>query len=259
MSDEDGNLLNIGNKIRISRIVSISLPLILSAQFLFLDTSFAARKLNIKVFAASSLTAELSEFATLYERSHQNTSLSISFGGSSSLATQIKNGAPADIFISASLKDMQSALEGRNIKVTPFLSNHIVLAVPKSSKISKISDLTSEVIWIQCAHEVPCGDATDRGLAVDTINSKPKSLEPSVASTVAKLLAGSVDAAFIYNTDVMANSDKLRAIQFSDSSHTKVTYYIATLNNSSAIRNLSNHLLSLPYRRILNKAGFGSS
>lgn len=250
--------MSIGSRVGISRSIAIPVALLLFTQFLAAETSYAVRKTTVKVFAASSLTAELSEFQPIYESAHQNTSLSLSFGGSSNLATQIKNGAPADVFISASLEDMQTALNGRKIKVTPYLSNRIVLAVPTYSKINKISDLTSDVIWIQCAHEVPCGNAADRGLAVESIKSMPKSLEPSVASTVAKLLSGSVDAAFIYNTDVMANSDKLRAIQFSDPSRTKVTYFYVTLNISPAIHNLSTHLLSAPFRRILKKAGFGA-
>mgnify|MGYP006276989789 FL=1 len=252
-----GNQFNIGNKLRPSLVTATFLSLLVLVQLFTVAPSHAAKVTTIKVFAASSLTAELSQLSNRYERTHHGVALSLSLSSSSSLATQIKNGAPADIFISASRIDMERALGGKISNATPYLTNRIVLAVPLMSTINKITDLNSQVTWIQCAHEVPCGVATDKGLAGEGITSSPSSLEPSLSTALAKLLSGAVDAAFVYSTDVKANSDTLKAIEFSDPARSKVTYYLATLKNSIATRNFAIYLQSASIRRSLNNAGFG--
>ena len=81
--------------------------------------------------------------------------------------------------------------------------------MPLKSKIKKIYDLNQKIVWIQCAHEVPCGVATDSGLTQQPLKSMPASLEPSASSTLSKLLTGAVDAAFVYYSDVKLNKNTI--------------------------------------------------
>ena len=203
---------------------------------------------NINVFAASSLISAYTELGKRFQIAHPGIKISFSFQGSSTLATQIKAGAPADLFVSASDKDMQGVGIGHN-----YLVNRVVLAVPLNSKITKLTDLAN-VKWIQCAHEVPCGAAADSALKNANLAANPVSLEPKVSSATAKLLAGEVDAAIIYNSDVVENSKKLRAITFPGSDTT--FYQISLLSKSHWARTFYEYLRSRAALKLLSKHGF---
>ena len=200
---------------------------------------------TITVFAASSLTESFTELGKQFEKIHPGTKVIFSFQASSNLLTQIKAGAPADIFVSA------EPFAGG----TDYLINRVVVAVPKNSKLVKVSDLNEKVIWIQCAHEVPCGTAADAALIGEGVSSNPASLEPKASSAVAKLVAGEVDAAIIYKTDVLANK-KLRAIEFANKKAAQTTYQIAQLSKSRWANTLVNFLKSKKSLKLLQTKGF---
>lgn len=201
---------------------------------------------NVTVFAASSLTESFTQIGKQFEKAHSGIKIVFSFQPSSTLLTQIKAGAPADIFVSA-----EPFTGGSD-----YLVNRVVLGVPKTSNISKLSDLNNnKVTWIQCAHEVPCGSTADAALVGEGVTSKPISLEPKVTSAVAKLLAGEVDAAIIYRTDVLANK-KLRAIEFANKDAAKTTYQIAELKKNRWAATFMNYLQSKAVLKQLQNRGF---
>lgn len=211
----------------------------------------ATAAVQIRVFAASSLTNAYIEIAHKFQASHPNVKIVYSFLGSPTLATQIKSGAQVDIFVSASPNDMQGIAVGSN-----YLTNQIVLGIRKDSEITKISDLNSNVKWIQCAHEVPCGMATDSALASEGVMSKPVSLEPRVTSAVAKLLTNEVDAAFVYKTDVLAHSSQLRAIALRNKAKATTQYQIALLTKSYWASKYLMYLKSKSTFTLLHTRGF---
>ena len=200
---------------------------------------------TINVFAASSLTDSYSQIGKQFEKAHRGVKVNFSFQASSTLANQIKAGAPADIFVSA------EPFPGG----ADYLVNRVVLAVPKSSVIKKFSDLNGKVMWIQCAHEVPCGSVADAALKSESVITKPVSLEPKVSSAVAKLVAGEVDAAIIYRTDVLANK-KLRAIEFSNQEAAKTTYQISQLRKNRWGSTFMEYLKSRAVVKVLKSKGF---
>jgi len=118
------------------------------------------------------------------------------------------------------------------------------------------------VKWIRCARTVPCGIAADRVLNSEGgIKSAPVSYESSATSTLAKLLAGAVDAAIVYKTDVIANPTKIRAITFADSKAASTQYKIgmskaAIESNNRWATRIYLYLQSTEIRRALAKAGF---
>ena len=201
---------------------------------------------SVTVFAASSLTESFTQIGKQFEKAHSGIKIVFSFQASSTLLTQIKAGAPADIFVSA------EPFSGGS----DYLVNRVVLGVPKTSAITRVSDLNNKkVTWIQCAHEVPCGSTADAALVGEGLTSKPISLEPKVSSAVAKLLAGEVDAAIIYRTDVLANK-KLRAIEFANKDAAKTTYQIAQLRKNRWAASFINYLQSKAVLKQLQNRGF---
>ena len=200
---------------------------------------------TVTVFAASSLTESFKVLGKQFEKSHPGIKVIFSFQSSSNLLTQIRAGAPADIFVSA------EPFEGG----TNYVKNSVVVAVPKSSQLAKVSDLNNRITWIQCAHEVPCGAAADAALVGENVSSKPVSLEPKATSAVAKLLAGEVDAAIIYKTDVLANKE-LRAIEFANKKAAQTNYQIALLSKKRWNKSVFNFLKSTNSLKLLQAKGF---
>lgn len=202
---------------------------------------------SITVFAASSLTDSYTQIGKQFEEAHKGVKVNFSFQASTTLATQIKAGAPADIFISA-----EPFAGGIN-----YITNRVVLGVKKSSKITKISDLNGNYLWIQCAHEVPCGATADAALVGEGVTSKPVSLEPKVSSAVAKLVSGEVDGAIIYKSDVQANKT-LREIEFKNQKSATTTYQIAQLRKNRWATTFMKYLQSKTVIKLLQSKGFGS-
>lgn len=201
---------------------------------------------NVTVFAASSMTESFTQVGKQFEKAHSGIKIVFSFQASSTLITQIKAGAPADILVSA------EPFSGGS----DYLVNRVVLGVPKTSAITRVSDLNNKkVTWIQCAHEVPCGSTADAALVGEGVTSRPISLEPKVSSAVAKLLAGEVDAAIIYRTDVLANK-KLRAIEFANKDAAKTSYQIAQLSKNRWAASFKNYLQSKAVLKQLQNRGF---
>lgn len=217
---------------------------------------------EINVFAASSLTETFTKLGKEFEASHPGVKVNFTFGSSSTLAQQIKAGAPARIFASASVKQMNQIAD-RVTSPQNFVSNEVVVAqstlpagVTKDSAAGTVVNDPS-VSWIQCAHEVPCGAAADKALAAEGVTTKPKSLEPDVKSVLAKLLAGEVDAAIVYHTDVVANPG-LFELKFGNKVAATTTYSIGVLDNKDVLAGeLLNFLMSAHALDVYTNAGFG--
>lgn len=217
---------------------------------------------EIMVFAASSLTETFTQLGKEFEAIHPGVKVNFTFGSSSTLAQQIKAGAPAQIFASASAKQM-SQIADRVTSPQFFVSNEVVVAqstlpagVTKDSAAGTLVNDPS-VSWVQCAHEVPCGTAADKALAAEGVTTKPKSLEPDVKSVLAKLLAGEVDAAIVYHTDVVANPGLIE-LKFANKEAATTTYSIGVIDNSDAIAGeLLNFLMSERAQVVYTAAGFG--
>ena len=234
---------------------------VLVAALLNPQSANAASPKNVNVFAASSLQAQYNVLIKKFVAAHPGVKVNISYGSSATLASQINSGAPFDIFVSADETSMTSA-ESEIASPSDYVLNQVVLAVPLTSTIKKISNLNGKVKWIQCARTVPCGIAADRAISSQGgIKTSPVSFEPSASSTVAKLLAGAVDAAIVYKTDVIANSSKIRAITFADTKAASTQYKIgiaktAIANDNRWAKRIFQYLQSTEIRLALAKAGF---
>ena len=199
----------------------------------------------IMVFAASSLTDSFTTLGKRFEKLNPGLKVNFSFQSSSVLANQINQGAPADIFVSA-----EPFVGGEN-----YLVNRVVIAAPINSNIKRAIDLNNKV-WLQCAPEVPCGKAATLALVGEGVKTQPVSLEPRASSVLAKLLSGEVDAGIVYRTDVLANSKRLRAIEFKNSKAAATQYQIAQISKSSKVNSLMTFLKSKNALTFLQRKGF---
>lgn len=215
---------------------------------------------DVNVFAAASLTGTFTQLGKDFEAAHPGVKVKLNFAGSSALAQQINQGAPADVFASAAPKNMDDVKD----KGTPttFVKNTLEIAVPKGNpgKITGIKDFAdaSKKIAI-CAVQVPCGAAADKVFKAIGITAQPDSLEQDVKAALTKVSLGEVDAALVYKTDVQAAKDKVEGIEFPESSKAVNEYPIATLSkapNPDGAKAFVDYVLSDKGKSVLTAAGF---
>ncbi|WP_280213456.1 molybdate ABC transporter substrate-binding protein [Nocardia cyriacigeorgica] len=187
---------------------------------------------RVTVFAAASLTETFTALGAQFEAAHPGVDVVFSFGASSELAEQIRQGAPADVFASAAPKNMQQVVDSGDITGSPvtFVRNSLEIAVPAGNPgaITGLSDFgREEPIIALCAEQVPCGAAATKVFESARITPKPDTREPDVKAVLSKVTLGEVDAALVYRTDVRAAGDKVDGIEFAESASAVNEYPIA--------------------------------
>lgn len=224
--------------------------------------SSSAPTAPITVFAAASLTEAFTRIGADFE-AKTGSPVTFSFGSSSTLATQITSGAPADVFAAASPATMTTVTDaGGAGGPVDFVSNTLEIAVPGGNpgRITGLKDFADENKTIAvCAPQVPCGAAAEKVFAAAKITPKPDTLEADVKATLAKVSADEVDAALVYRTDVIAASDDVEGIGFPESMSAVNTYPIAVLTESSTTevaQAFVDYVLSADGQAVLEKAGF---
>ena len=197
---------------------------------------------ELLIFGAMSLTDALTEVSQRFG-AVRNVKVYCNFAGSSTLQRQIEKGAPADVFISASPKQID-ALQGEGLLYEDsrrvILSNRLVLVAPVNSplamtNVQPLVQNTIRRIAIGEPNSVPAGIYGREALTHLGVWSviQPK-LIPSadVRSTLAYVESGEVDVGVVYQTDA-GFSKKVRIIyQFPDSSHSPIVYPAAVLRNT---------------------------
>jgi molybdate transport system substrate-binding protein len=217
----------------------------------------------VTVLAAASLTEAFNQIGKDFEAKNPGSKVTFSFGSSATLATQIVQGAPADVFAAASPATMKT-VTAAGAANTPkdFVSNTLEIAVPKGNphKITGLQDFGDESRRIAlCAPQVPCGTAALKVFAQARIVPKPDTLEQDVKATLQKVASDEVDAALVYKTDVIAAGDRVDGIQFPEAQHAINTYPIATLKDSknpAVALAFVDYVLSPEGQAVLAKAGF---
>jgi molybdate transport system substrate-binding protein len=211
----------------------------------------------LTVFAAASLTNVFPQIAA-----HDK----YSFGGSNMLATQIQQGAPADVFASASTKLPQQLYDqGLVEKPVVFTRNELILIVPKSNpaRIHSVYDLRKPGVKLVIgAVGVPVGDYTRvvlHNLGADDVLGNVVSQEPDVREVLAKVALGEADAGFVYLTDARTVRGQVATIGIRWSAQPIVEYAAAVVRSSShlsAARAFVRSLLGKAAQARLRAAGF---
>ena len=219
---------------------------------------------SITVFAAASLKSTFTQLADDFEAGNPGTTVHLSFAGSSDLVTQITAGAPADVFASADQGNMAKLSDAGLLGDTPatFAANTLQIAVPPSNpaSIAGFADLAKPGVKVViCAPQVPCGAATKTVEESAKTPLTPVSEESSVTDVLGKVSSGEADAGLVYVTDVLAAGDKVKGIDFPESSAAVNTYPIATVGtgpNQPLARAFIASVTGAEGRRILADAGF---
>jgi molybdate transport system substrate-binding protein len=219
---------------------------------------------KIVVLAASSLTESFTALGNAFEAEHPGTTVSFSFAASSELATQIEQGAPADVFASASPATMAQVSDAGDTAGQPvtFVRNTLEIAVPAGNpaKVTGLADFAKKDLTIAlCAPEVPCGAAADKVFAAAKVTPAPDTLEADVKATLAKVTLGEVDAALVYKTDVIAAGDKVEGIEFPEAADAVNDYPIAVLADApkpATAQAFVDLVMSAAGQKVLTEAGF---
>lgn len=189
---------------------------------------------TVTVLAAASLKEAFTTLASRFEAAHPGTTVRLSFDASSALALQINQGAPADVFASASPTNMKQVIDTGNAgSSTNFVKNVMEIAVPPGNpaKITSVSDLAKSGVKVAlCQAQVPCGATAQKVLSNAKVTVKPVTLEPDVKATLTKVQTNEVDAGLVYATDVRAAGTKVTGIPIPAELNASTEYPIAALS-----------------------------
>ncbi|EPR76668.1 Molybdenum ABC transporter, periplasmic molybdenum-binding protein ModA [Leifsonia rubra CMS 76R] len=188
---------------------------------------------EITIFAAASLSASFTELAETFTAANPGVTVApISFDGSSTLATQIVEGAPVDVFASADEATMEKVADEIAGTPTHFASNLLQLAVQPGNPldITGLPDLTRPGLQLAlCAPEVPCGVASRTILKAQGVAVTPVTEEQNVKAVLTKVKAGEVDAGLVYVTDVLDSAGAVDGVTIAGAESARNSYPIATM------------------------------
>ncbi|MBW0104008.1 molybdate ABC transporter substrate-binding protein [Pseudonocardia sp. KRD291] len=221
---------------------------------------------TLNVFAAASLKDTFTTIEKQFEQENPGTDVTLTFAGSSDLATQINNGAPADVFASADDNNMKKVTDPGLTAAAParFATNTLQIAVapnnPKGiTSLAQLADPANKVVV--CAPQVPCGSAAQKVEKAAGVDVKPVSEEQDVKSVLSKVTSGNADAGLVYVTDVTAAKDAVQGVSFPDADKAVNNYPIAALK-SSKNQELANKWVQAVTgptgQQTLKAAGFGA-
>jgi len=215
-------------------------------------SAVAAPTRHIVVYAAASLAESFDDLGRTFEAAHPGTQVRFSFLGSQVLATQLAQGAPAEVFASADARSMDAARAANRIDGTPFVfaQNKLVVIVPRTNpgRIGKLQDLARHGIKLVIGSaSVPVGHYSREVLA--NLSRSPAfgsdfarrtlsnvvSEEENVKAVVGKVQLGEADAGIVYRTDVSAAARRyVRTLDLPDDANVLASYPIAAVTPSAS-------------------------
>lgn len=197
---------------------------------------------ELLVSAAASLTDAFTDLGDAYEEANPGVTVTFNLGPSDGLATQINEGAPVDVFASASstwmdaVQDEGPGVSGR----TDFARNELTIIVPTDNPagIESLDDLATDGVKLVIAAEgVPAGDYAreifrNAGIADEAMANVVSNAE-DVRAVVTAVASGEADAGVVYVTDVTADvRDEVSPIEVPDDVNVIATYPIAVVASS---------------------------
>lgn len=172
---------------------------------------------EIVVFAASSLTEAFTTMGDAFTAQNPDARVTFNFAGSGDLVTQIGQGAPADLFVSAddaNMAKLTDAGDNAGQPVSIAKNTFEIIVEPGNPKgITGLADLGNpDLVVVLCADTVPCGKGAAKVLANAGVTVTPKSYEDKVKGVVTKVTTGEADAGIVFATDVRAAGDKAAGV-----------------------------------------------
>jgi molybdate transport system substrate-binding protein len=217
---------------------------------------------RLSVFAASSLAGAFEDVGDAFEVRYPNVSLRFNFLASSDLATQIEQGAPADVFASADELNMGkvvgSGLADGTARIFAHNELEVIVARGNPKGIKSLSDLEDDALVVSlCNEECPAGRYALELFDKAGVEVTPDSLETEVKGVVTRVAVGEADAGIVYTTDVEAAGDDAEGIPIPRRDNVIATYPIAVLKDAPAeATDFVDFVLSPQGQDILRRHGF---
>jgi molybdate transport system substrate-binding protein len=216
---------------------------------------------TVVVLAASSLTESLTAIAKDFEASHPGTDIQLSFAASSTVVTQVNQGAPADLIALAGTSAAVPLDKSRIAKdgTRSMADNTLESATPPSNpgEVNAISDLSRPTLKVVlCAATVPCGNAAAKALALAGVVAHVVSYETDVKATLAKVQLGEADAAIVYHSDVASAGVRVRGVQIPASVNQTLSYPLIRLTDDPTTFAFMTYVLYNQGRKRLRDNGF---
>ncbi|NEQ39992.1 MAG: molybdate ABC transporter substrate-binding protein [Okeania sp. SIO3I5] len=229
-----------------------------------------ASRINLTISAAASLKDVMTEIQPIYEQQKTNVSLTLNLASSGSLRQQIEQGAPVDLFISASPSHI-NMLQKKGLiideSLRDLLKNQMVLIVPQqnTASVNTFQDLTKDAISkisIGEPKSVPAGKYAQEVLSSLGIYEavKPKIVfAKNVRQVVNYVATGNVDGGIVYRTDTNVSNKVKIVANAPEKSHTPVVYPIAIIKDSKnieAAKQLEEFMFTPEAKAVFEKYGF---
>lgn len=242
------------------------LLMIMSTSILLTGCIEEVEKTELNISAASSLKETMLEIEKKYEQENPEIDLVLNFGGSGSLTQQIIQGAPCDMFISAS-KGFMDELKAKGYLMDNgyenLVKNKLVL-ISKNSDIKGIEDLKGDSIKkiaIGEINSVPAGQYANEVLINKDIKEDVEDklvYAKNVKEVLAWVESSNVQAGFVYYTDII-NKDKLNVYEIDQNLYSHIIYPISVINNSKKgyeAKLFEEYLLSDKAKKIFEEHGY---
>ena len=225
---------------------------------------------DLTIFAAASLQVAFDELAGIFAAQHQGVTVApVVYDGSSTLVTQLLEGASADVLATADERTMAGVVEGGLVEGEPdlFATNTLRIAVAPDNPhvIATLADVAALLAdggrVAVCAPEVPCGAATATALEAAGVSLAGASEEQNVSAVLTKVTAGEVDAGLVYATDVARSDGAVLGLDFPESATAVNSYPVAVLAGAPApdlARAFVGLVLSEEGAAVLASHGFGA-
>jgi molybdate transport system substrate-binding protein len=218
---------------------------------------------ELVVFAAASLTDAFEAVAVALRAEHSDLQIVLNLGGSPTLASQLIEGATADVFASAADAQME-AVVAEELASDPvaFATNQLAIVVEPGNPldIRDLADLArDDVVLVLAAEEVPAGRYAAEALETAGVEVSPASLEVDVRAVLSKVALGEADVGIVYRSDVVAAGGRVDGIAIPPEQNLTVTYPMAVLDdapNPTAARTFVTFVRSEAGQRILRDHGF---
>ncbi len=233
---------------------------------------------DLTVFAAASLTAAFKDIGEKFGAANGGATVTFNFAGSDQLATQINQGAPADVFASANGAQMNVVIKsGEIISGTQrtFVRNRLVVVYPKDNpgKLAALKDLANPGLKLVLANKsVPVGayalaflDKASKlpeytEIYSPTVLKNVVSYEENVKAVLSKITLGEADAGIVYTTDAATITDgSIGTLNIPNNLNTIASYPIAatkSAKNADLAKKFVDYVLSADGQQILAKYGF---
>ncbi len=192
---------------------------------------------SIVVFAAASLKPAFTKISQQFKTDNPGSSVDFEFAGSSELATQLTQGATADVFASADTAQMDTVTKAGLVAGNPtnFASNTLVIVTTAGNpkKIGSFADLAKPGLNVViCQQPVPCGSATRRIEDSTGVRLRPVSEDLNVTDVLNKVTTGQADAGLVYVTDAQSAAALVATVKFPESAGAVNVYPIAVLKKA---------------------------